>query len=29
MTLMIGNAVEWANIAAILPLVYAEEKDNF
>ena len=29
MTLMIGNAVEWANVAAILPLVYAEEKDNF
>jgi len=29
MTLMIGNAVEWGNIAAILPLLYHEEKDNF
>ena len=28
MALMIQNATEWANIAAILPQLYAEEKDN-
>lgn len=27
--LMIKNAEEWANIAAILPALYAEEKDNW
>lgn len=27
-TLMIQNAVEWANLAAILPALYAEEKDT-
>ena len=26
--LMIQNATEWANVAAILPQLYAEEKDN-
>ena len=26
--LMIQNAVEWANLAAILPSLYAEEKDT-
>ena len=26
--LMLENAIEWANIAAILPSLYAEEKDN-
>lgn len=28
MELMIQNATEWANIAEILPALYAEEKDN-
>lgn len=29
MALMIQNASEWANLSAILPALYAEEKDNF